>query len=196
VLNRYIAGLAVDPSDSAHVCLAVNGFSWQRTEGPGAGSGHVFESHDDGATWQDISANLPEVPANALPARPDGGIVLATDTGVVQCCGRKSSPVPDARHGTSPRCRSRPSTPGTRTTLRRAMHRTGRREPGRPFRPRHYLAPHHTGRQRVGRIPSVAVLQLKPGPDSRIYPATHGRGLYAINADSGAWACCGRYNHR
>ncbi|MFI0899056.1 glycosyl hydrolase [Streptomyces sp. NPDC020983] len=130
VPNRYLAGLAVDPSDSAHVYLAVNGFSRQWTEGPGAGFGHVFESHDGGTTWQDISANLPDVPANALLARPDGGLLLATDMGVV------------------------------------------------------YRAPHHTGWERVGRMPAVAVLQLKPGPDGRIYSATHGRGLYAINAGS------------
>jgi hypothetical protein len=128
VPNRYLAGLAVDPSDSSHVYLAVNGFSRQWTEGPGAGFGHVFESRDGGTTWQDISANLPDVPTNALLAQPGGGLVLATDIGVV------------------------------------------------------YRAPHRTGWERVGHLPAVAVLQLKTGPDGRIYAATHGRGLYAIGA--------------
>ncbi|NUS14144.1 MAG: glycosyl hydrolase [Streptomyces sp.] len=128
VPNRYLAGLAIDPSNSSHVYLAVNGFSRQWTEGPGAGFGHVFESRDGGTTWQDISADLPDVPANALLAQPGGGLVLATDMGVV------------------------------------------------------YRAPHRTGWERVARLPAVAVLQLKTGPDGRIYAATHGRGLYAIGA--------------
>ena len=126
VPNRYLSGLAIDPADSDHVYLAVNGFSRHWTEGPGAGVGHVFESTDGGTTWKDISANLPDVPTDSLLALPGGGLALATDLGVV------------------------------------------------------YRAPHRTGWQRVGHLPAVAVLQLKSGPDGRVYAATHGRGLYAI----------------
>jgi hypothetical protein len=126
VPNRYLSGLAIDPTDSSHVYLAVNGFSRQWTEGPGAGVGHVYESADGGTTWKDISANLPDVPSNSLLALPGGGLLLGTDLGVV------------------------------------------------------YRAPHRTGWQRVGRLPAVAVLQLKSGPDGRIYAATHGRGIYSL----------------
>jgi hypothetical protein len=126
VPNRYLSGFAVDPADSSHVYLAVNGFSRQWTEGPGAGVGHVFESKDGGATWKDVSANLPDVPSNAVLTLPNGGVLLATDLGVV------------------------------------------------------YRAPHRTGWERVGHLPAVAVLQLKPGPDGQVYAATHGRGLYSI----------------
>jgi hypothetical protein len=126
VPNRYLSGFAIDPANSSHVYLAVNGFSRHWTEGPGAGIGHVFESYDSGTTWKDISANLPDVPTDSLLALPGGGLALATDLGVV------------------------------------------------------YRAPHHTGWQRVGHLPAVAVLQLKSGPDGRVYAATHGRGLYAI----------------
>ena len=126
VPNRYLSGFAIDPANSDHVYLAVNGFSRHWTDGPGAGVGHVFESTDGGTTWKDISADLPDVPADSLVALPGGGLVLATDLGVV------------------------------------------------------YRAPHRTGWQRVGHLPAVAVLQLKVGPDGRIYAATHGRGLYAI----------------
>jgi hypothetical protein len=83
VPNRYLAGLAVDPADSGHVYLTVNGFSRHWTEGPGAGVGHVFESTDGGTTWKDISANLPDVPGDSLLALPGGGLALATDLGVV-----------------------------------------------------------------------------------------------------------------
>ncbi|WP_405689146.1 helix-turn-helix domain-containing protein [Streptomyces sp. NBC_00057] len=56
--------------------------------------------------------------AVALRAR-----TAATDQGL----SGGSSRARDAWHGTSPRCRSRPGTSSTRTILRPAMHRTGRR---------------------------------------------------------------------
>ncbi|CCB76734.1 MULTISPECIES: hypothetical protein [Streptomycetaceae] len=126
VPNRYLAGLAVDPADAGHVYLAVNGFSRHWTDGPGAGTGHLFETTDSGATWRDISADLPDVPADSVLALPGGGLVVATDLGVL------------------------------------------------------YRAPGRTGWQRLGRLPAVAVLQVKLGPDGRIYAATHGRGIWSI----------------
>ncbi|MER5639761.1 glycosyl hydrolase [Kitasatospora sp. NPDC002227] len=83
VPNRYLSGLTVDPSDATHVFVAVNGFSRHWTEGPGAGFGHVYESHDSGAHWTDISADLPDVPADSLVLLPNGGLALATDLGVL-----------------------------------------------------------------------------------------------------------------
>ncbi|MFF8596445.1 glycosyl hydrolase [Streptomyces sp. NPDC015220] len=83
VPNRYLSGFAVDPRNADHVFLAVNGFSRHWTEGPGAGSGHVFESTDGGTTWKDVSAGLPDVPADSAVVLPDGGLVVATDLGVV-----------------------------------------------------------------------------------------------------------------
>ncbi|MFC8342520.1 glycosyl hydrolase [Streptomyces sp. NPDC057280] len=83
VPNRYLSGFAIDPKNSAHVYLAVNGFSRHWTEGPGAGVGHVFESTDGGTTWKDISADLPDVPANSAVVTPNGGLAVATDLGVV-----------------------------------------------------------------------------------------------------------------
>ncbi|WP_031169895.1 hypothetical protein [Streptomyces durhamensis] len=44
-----------------------------------------------------------------------------------------------------------------------------------------YRAPGHTSWERIGRLPAVAVLQLKAGPDGRtLYAATHGRGIYTV----------------
>jgi hypothetical protein len=83
VPNRYLSGFAIDPKNADHVFLAVNGFSRHWTEGPGAGVGHVFESTDGGTTWKDISANLPDVPANSALVTADGGLAVATDLGVV-----------------------------------------------------------------------------------------------------------------
>ncbi|MDF3300405.1 glycosyl hydrolase [Streptomyces tropicalis] len=83
VPNRYLSGLAVDPADAHHVLLAVNGFSRKWTEGPGAGVGHLFETRDGGATWKDVSGNLPDVPANSVVLLKDGTTVLGTDLGVL-----------------------------------------------------------------------------------------------------------------
>ncbi|WP_184944769.1 WD40/YVTN/BNR-like repeat-containing protein [Kitasatospora kifunensis] len=83
VPNRYLSGLAIDPADADHVYLTVNGFSRQWTAGPGAGIGHVFESTDAGAHWSDISANLPDVPADSLVVTKTGALAVATDLGVL-----------------------------------------------------------------------------------------------------------------
>ncbi|WEB45319.1 glycosyl hydrolase [Streptomyces yunnanensis] len=82
VPNRYISGFEVDPANADHVFVAVNGFSRKWTEGPGAGTGHVFESTNGGADWKDISANLPDVPTDTVKLLPNGGLTLGTDLAV------------------------------------------------------------------------------------------------------------------
>ena len=82
VPNRYIGGIGIDPANSRHAFLAVNGFSRRFTEGPGAGVGHVYETRDGGQTWADLSSNLPDVPANAVKETSSGALVLGTDLGV------------------------------------------------------------------------------------------------------------------
>src|SRR5256714_9192956 len=81
--NRYVSGFDVDRFNNHHVVVAINGFSRKWTEGPGAGFGHVFESWDAGATRRDISANLPDIPANAVKQLWGGGLVVATDLRVL-----------------------------------------------------------------------------------------------------------------
>jgi hypothetical protein len=80
--NRYVCGFDVDPFNASHLFVAINGFSRKWTEGPGAGIGHVFESRDGGVNWTDISANLPDVPANTVKIVHGGGLVVGTDLGV------------------------------------------------------------------------------------------------------------------
>ncbi|MFL5964363.1 MAG: Arc family DNA-binding protein [Gaiellaceae bacterium] len=79
--RRYIGGVAV--GDDGALYVAVNGFSRRFTEGEGAGLGHVFKSVDKGASWTDISANFPDVPANSIQALSDGSLVVGTDLGVL-----------------------------------------------------------------------------------------------------------------
>ena len=82
VPNRYIGGIGIDPADPQHAFLAMNGFSRRFTEGPGAGIGHVFETTDGGASWSDVSANLPDVPTSSIKETPAGALVLGSDLGV------------------------------------------------------------------------------------------------------------------
>jgi photosystem II stability/assembly factor-like uncharacterized protein len=84
--NRAITAIAVDPANSqlAYVTLS------------GTGSGHVFQTADGGATWADISTNLPDAPANDLALDPtvDGTIYLATDVGIFSASQAGGSWVP------------------------------------------------------------------------------------------------------
>ena len=77
--NRYIAGVTADPANPAHAYAVFNGYS--RRWIPGAGVGHVFETTDGGASWTDISGNLPDLPSDALVIG-SGQLALATDAGV------------------------------------------------------------------------------------------------------------------
>jgi hypothetical protein len=81
--NRYLSAAAINPKDTNDLFIGVNGFNRRFTEGPGAGVGHVFESRDGGTTWTDVSQNIPDVPVNDLVSLPSGGLVAATDLGVV-----------------------------------------------------------------------------------------------------------------
>ena len=77
--NRILAGVTVDAANPAHVYAVFNGFS--RRWIPGGGLGVVFESHDGGASWTNITGNLPDAPGGAL-AIAGSRLVLATDVGV------------------------------------------------------------------------------------------------------------------
>ena len=77
--TRFVQGLAIDATNGNHAFAAINGFSRRFTEGPGAGVGHVYETSDGGATWSDVSANLPDVPASTIKRLPNGALVVGTD---------------------------------------------------------------------------------------------------------------------
>ena len=81
--NRYVSGLAIDPTDASGntAYVGLNGFSRRWTEGPGVGLGHLWRTNDGGATWVDASGGLPDVPVNDVIVR-NGKIVVATDLGV------------------------------------------------------------------------------------------------------------------
>jgi hypothetical protein len=76
--TRWITRVAVDPTDANLAYVTVSGF---RNGDPAA---HVFRTTNGGATWQDISGNLPDAPVNDLVLDPRNRLRLftATDVGV------------------------------------------------------------------------------------------------------------------
>ena len=71
-----ISGIAIDPADATGktAYITVMGFSVS----------HVLKTSDAGASWTDVSANLPDAPADAVVVDPDNpkAIYAGTDTGV------------------------------------------------------------------------------------------------------------------
>ena len=81
--NRFIYGITIDPSNTNHVYAVFSGFSRHWTGTFTAGEGHVFESSNGGASWTDISGNLPDIPGDDLVITPSGKLVVASDVGVM-----------------------------------------------------------------------------------------------------------------
>ena len=80
--NRYISGVRIDTADPTHAYLALSGFSRKWMIGPDdPGVGHVYETKTSGATWGDVSAGLPDVPADDV-VYVNHTLVVATDFGV------------------------------------------------------------------------------------------------------------------
>lgn len=71
-----VSDIALDPADSsgATAYLTVMGFQ----------TPHIYKTADFGANWTDITANLPDVPANAVLVDPTNSDILyvGTDAGV------------------------------------------------------------------------------------------------------------------
>jgi uncharacterized repeat protein (TIGR01451 family) len=77
--NRAVSQVVVDPSNASTAYAVMSGFTF------GADTqGHVFKTTNAGATWADISGNLPNIPADDLVVDPDVGnwLYVATDIGV------------------------------------------------------------------------------------------------------------------
>ncbi|MCU1590926.1 MAG: hypothetical protein JWP11_2182 [Frankiales bacterium] len=86
--QRYINSVRIDPTNARTVYVTLGGYG-RRWIPPGSlgdsvakiGRGHLFKSTDAGATFKDISGNLPDIGADdAFPWA--GGLVVANDLGV------------------------------------------------------------------------------------------------------------------
>ena len=78
--NRFVSGIAVSHTSHQTAYVVYNGFD---THTPSL-HGHVFKTTNGGATWQDISSNLPDIPALCIALDRDapGTIYIGTDIGV------------------------------------------------------------------------------------------------------------------
>jgi photosystem II stability/assembly factor-like uncharacterized protein len=72
--DRAVTDIAPSPSSRSTAVVSYSGFH----------SGHVFRTRDGGATWQDISQRLPDIPVNAVQLDPldSNTIYVGTDIGV------------------------------------------------------------------------------------------------------------------
>lgn len=77
--RRYVTDVAVHPRHAGTAWATVSGF----------GSGHVFVTRDFGASWADVTGDLPDHPVNAIlldPADPER-VYIGTDLGVFTAAG-------------------------------------------------------------------------------------------------------------
>lgn len=80
--GRFVSEIAVHPTNAAMAYAVYNGFNTHTPDAPG----HLFKTADGGTTWQNISANLPDVPllSIVLDRRTPTTIYVGSDTGVFQ----------------------------------------------------------------------------------------------------------------
>jgi uncharacterized protein (TIGR03437 family) len=78
--NRFLTDIAPDPANPQRAYVAYSGFDVSTPTTPG----HVFLTEDGGATWRNISGNLPDVPVLSLALDPllPGTVYAGTDLGV------------------------------------------------------------------------------------------------------------------
>lgn len=78
--NRYATGVAVSPTDANTAYVTFSGFSDSTPSNPG----HVFRTNDGGASWTNVSANLPNTPVSAIAINPTvpTEVYIGTDVGV------------------------------------------------------------------------------------------------------------------
>lgn len=77
--NRAVSQVVVDPFNGSTAYAVMSGFTFGSDT-----QGHVFKTTNAGATWTDISGNLPNIPADDLVVDPDvlNWLYVATDIGV------------------------------------------------------------------------------------------------------------------
>ena len=78
--DRYGTAVAVHPSDPNTAYVTFSGFSDATPSTPG----HVFRTTDGGASWTNVSANLPNTPVTAVAINPTvpTEVYVGTDVGV------------------------------------------------------------------------------------------------------------------
>lgn len=70
--NRAVTEITASHTDSCTAWIAYSGFY----------SGHIFKTTNCGASWEDISKGLPDIPVNALALHPDDERILYAGTDI------------------------------------------------------------------------------------------------------------------
>jgi uncharacterized protein (TIGR03437 family) len=80
--NRFVTDIALDASDPQRAFVTYSGFNTSTPDAPG----HVFMTSDQGASWTNISGNLPDVPVTSIALDPafQSTLYIGTDLGVFQ----------------------------------------------------------------------------------------------------------------
>ncbi|MGB5531273.1 MAG: hypothetical protein WBQ32_15000, partial [Ignavibacteriaceae bacterium] len=75
---RWVTRVAVDPYDASTAYVTLSGYRYDEY------LPHVFRTTNSGASWIDISSNLPDAPVNDIIVDPDsaGRLYVGTDVGV------------------------------------------------------------------------------------------------------------------
>src|SRR4029453_243923 len=75
--TRWVNKIIADPDDANHAYIAFSGFR------QGDDAANVWETRDGGASWQNISSNMPNGPIEMLEYDSKGNVLFAaTDVGV------------------------------------------------------------------------------------------------------------------
>lgn len=76
--DQWVTRVVADPLDEETAYVTFSGYRWDEFVP------HIFRTTNKGASWEDISGNLPETPINDLVIDPEDNniIYIATDVGV------------------------------------------------------------------------------------------------------------------
>jgi photosystem II stability/assembly factor-like uncharacterized protein len=74
--GTWVTRVAVDPTDAEIAYATFSGFR------SGDSTPHVVRTADGGASWTNVSGNLPAAPVNDIVVIPGGKLAVGTDTGV------------------------------------------------------------------------------------------------------------------
>ena len=80
--NRFVTDIGLDPRDQRRAVLVYSGFNTGTPQTPG----HVFLTIDGGASWMNISGNLPDIPVTSVVVDPvlTETYYIGTDLGAFQ----------------------------------------------------------------------------------------------------------------
>jgi photosystem II stability/assembly factor-like uncharacterized protein len=80
--NRWVTSIAIDPTNASNVFVGYSGYNSSTPSTPG----HIFSSTNMGASWNNISGDLPDVPVNTIILDPASlsHILVGTDLGVFE----------------------------------------------------------------------------------------------------------------